>query len=155
MTVWTVTVNGQVIRLDTIEQWSKRKCLRTFGCRLQRRHVVHEFIRRKLHGLRQGVRWDRITWARIKRAKFLAIKKRELRFLKKQIDTKYSQDKWSHMVRAKFATHMVITRQHIPDWDRVPDRSKYDRGFYTAHEVRSLLGEVQLTYIRGKVRHLW
>ena len=49
-------MNGQRYRLDELERWTKKKCQKIFICQLQRRKIVHEFVRRKLHGLLQGVR---------------------------------------------------------------------------------------------------
>ena len=46
------------------------------------------------------------------------------------------------MARAKLATHFLLSGKPLPNWDRVPDRSSFDYGFYNHHQVRGLLAEV-------------
>ena len=152
MAPWVVDVGGRIYRLHDIEQWTQKKRLATFPVRLHQRRVVHQFVRRKFHGLQQGLHWERIAWSRLKMAKFLAIKKREVRFLNLKIHDKRAPDNWSHMVRAKLASHFIISGKPIMSWKRVPDRKKLNYGFYKHHEVRSLLREVGQLGARGKAR---
>ena len=152
MARWSFVLGGRSYDLAQVEKWSKKRCLVTFPSRLHQRRVSHEFVRRKLHGLDQGLRYERITWSRLKRAKFAAIKKREMRFLLRQIDCKYAVDKWSHMARAKLASHLIVTGKYGFDWDRVPDRSHLNYGFYSQHEIRALLAEINQLGLRGRAR---
>ena len=152
MAPWRLRVGGRCFDLYQIEKWSKKRCQATFRCTLHQRQVVHEFVRRKLHGLVQGLRYERITWSRIKEAKFSAIKKREMRYLLGQIDQKYSDDNWSHMARAKLASHLIVSGKYGFNWDRVPDRSSLDYGFYNPDQVRALLAEFNYVGLRGRAR---
>ena len=82
----------------------------------------------------------------------MAIRKRELRYLNLKIDDKRSPDKWSEMARAKLASHLILSGKGIKDFDRVPDRSHLNYGFYQEDEVRNLLREVGFLGVRGDER---
>ena len=135
-----VIVAGRRHWLPALAKMKKCELRLLFPLHRDRKLVVKAFVGRKLKVLRVGVHWERVVGCHFRKGDFLAIKKREMRFLRGVSRKKRSLMRHSFFVRFKLASHLVLRgRAGVVCLDKVPDRSQFDRGVLDCIDVRELL----------------